>query len=89
METHRHPAASASPLWRVLRTPLLCAAAFVALFAVASSGAFWDAAGAASFGFRVVWINRYRQPVEHLPARPEMEIETLEPLPGLLGLAAA
>lgn len=49
----------------------------------------WDAAGAASFGFRVVWINRYRQPVEHLPARPEMEIETLEPLPGLLGLAAA
>jgi 2-haloacid dehalogenase len=48
----------------------------------------WDAAGAAAFGFRVVWINRYGQPVEHLPARPEIEIDTLEPLPDLLGLAA-
>jgi 2-haloacid dehalogenase len=46
----------------------------------------WDAAGAAAFGFRVVWINRYRQPVEHLPARPDIEINTLEPLPGLLGI---
>jgi 2-haloacid dehalogenase len=46
----------------------------------------WDAAGAAAFGFRVVWINRYRQPVEHLPARPDIEINTLEPLPCLLGI---
>lgn len=47
----------------------------------------WDAAGAAAFGFKVVWINRYNQPVEHLPARPDHEIATLTPLPGLLGLA--
>jgi 2-haloacid dehalogenase len=49
----------------------------------------WDAAGAAAFGFRVVWINRYRQPVEHLPAKPNREIDTLTPLPGILGLGAA
>lgn len=47
----------------------------------------WDAAGAAAFGFKVVWINRYNQPVEYLPARPDHEIATLTPLPGLLGLA--
>ena len=46
----------------------------------------WDAAGAAAFGFKVVWINRYNQPVEHLPARPDLVIETLAPLPELLGL---
>jgi 2-haloacid dehalogenase len=49
----------------------------------------WDAAGAAAFGFRVVWINRYRQPVEHLPAKPNREIDTLTPLAGILGLGAA
>lgn len=46
----------------------------------------WDAAGAAAFGFKVVWINRYNQPVEHLPARPDLVIDTLTPLPDLLGL---
>lgn len=49
----------------------------------------WDAAGAGSFGFRVVWINRYGQPVEHLPARPDAEIDTLSPLPDILGLSPA
>ncbi len=49
----------------------------------------WDAAGAGAFGFRVVWINRYGQPVEHLPARPEREIETLSPLPEVLGLGSS
>ena len=49
----------------------------------------WDAAGAGSFGFRVVWINRYSQPVEHLPARPDAEIDTLSPLPDILGLSPA
>lgn len=49
----------------------------------------WDAAGAASFGFKVVWINRYNQPVEHLPARPHMVIDTLRPLPKILGFGAA
>jgi len=49
----------------------------------------WDAAGAGSFGFQVVWINRYGQPVEHLPARPDAEIDTLSPLPDILGLSPA
>lgn len=49
----------------------------------------WDAAGAAAFGFKVVWVNRYRQPVEHLPARPDVELDSLSPLPDLLGLAPA
>lgn len=44
----------------------------------------WDAAGAAQFGFRVVWVNRYRQPRECLPAGPEVEIPDLADLPALL-----
>ncbi len=46
----------------------------------------WDAVGAAAFGFRVVWVNRYGQPPEVLPARPEAEIDSLARLPDLLGL---
>lgn len=46
----------------------------------------WDASGAAAFGFRVVWINRYKQPTEQLPAGPDIELDTLSPLPELLGL---
>ena len=49
----------------------------------------WDAAGAGAFGFRVVWVNRYGQPVEHLPARPEVVLDTLLPLPQILGLGTA
>jgi 2-haloacid dehalogenase len=48
----------------------------------------WDAVGAASFGFCVVWINRYKQPAEQLPASPDVMIDTLSPLPELLGLSA-
>ena len=48
----------------------------------------WDAAGAAAFGFKVIWVNRYKQPAEHLPARPDMVIDTLAPLPEILGLTA-
>ncbi len=47
----------------------------------------WDAAGAGAFGFRVVWVNRYGQPVEHLPAKPDLVLETLTPLPAVLGLS--
>ena len=49
----------------------------------------WDAAGAGAFGFRVVWINRYGQPVEHLPAKPDVILDTLTPLPAVLGLEPA
>ena len=45
----------------------------------------WDAAGAANFGFRVVWVNRFDQPKELLPGKPEHEIATLKALPPLLG----
>jgi 2-haloacid dehalogenase len=46
----------------------------------------WDAAGAASFGFRVAWINRFGQRRERLPAGPDAELQDLNGLPGLLGL---
>ena len=46
----------------------------------------WDAAGAAHFGFRVAWVNRFGQRPERLPAKPDVEIGTLSELPGLLGL---
>ena len=45
----------------------------------------WDAAGAASFGFRVVWLNRFGRVRERLPAQPEAEITGLDALPDLLG----
>ena len=47
----------------------------------------WDAAGAAAFGFRVVWVNRAGQPAENLPASPERQIASLAQLPSLLGLS--
>ena len=47
----------------------------------------WDAAGAAHFGFRVAWCNRFGQPDEHLPAKPDVQIKTLAELPRLLGLS--
>lgn len=46
----------------------------------------WDAAGAAHFGFRVVWINRYQQVEEALPGSPEYVLPSLDALPGLLGI---
>jgi 2-haloacid dehalogenase len=46
----------------------------------------WDVAGAATFGFRVVWVNRYGQPQENLPGSPEHVIADLSGLPPLLGL---
>jgi len=46
----------------------------------------WDAAAAANFGFRVVWINLYNQPPENIPGTQEHMLPTLEGLPALLGL---
>jgi len=46
----------------------------------------WDASGAANFGFRVNWVNRFGQKPERLPGSPENEIRTLTGLPPLLGL---
>lgn len=46
----------------------------------------WDVAGAAHFGFTVVWINRFGQVPERLPGKPVEELKSLEALPSLLGL---
>ncbi len=46
----------------------------------------WDAAGAAYFGFKVAWLNRFGQQPERLPGTPLAVIETLAELPDLLGL---
>ena len=45
----------------------------------------WDAAGAAYFGFRVAWLNRFGLRLERLPGSPAAVIEGLDELPGLLG----
>jgi 2-haloacid dehalogenase len=44
----------------------------------------WDALGAAAFGFRVAWINRFGQSAERLPGRPDVELKSLFELPDLL-----
>ena len=46
----------------------------------------WDAHGAAHFGFRVAWMNRFGQQNERLPGEPATIIQGLDELPGLLGL---
>lgn len=47
----------------------------------------WDAWGAAAFGLRVVWCNRYGQRAERLPGAPERVVVSLAELPPLLGRA--
>lgn len=44
----------------------------------------WDAAGAATFGFRVAWCNRFGQTRERLPDAPDVEIGTLDELPAIV-----
>jgi len=44
----------------------------------------WDASGAAAFGFKVAWINRFGQSPERLPGKPHVEIKDLSELPKLL-----
>lgn len=44
----------------------------------------WDAAGAAYFGFQVLWINRFNQPRENLPGVPKGMLPSLSPLPGVV-----
>ena len=46
----------------------------------------WDAAAAANFGFKVVWVNRFKQPRERLPGDIITQLDTLASLPDLLGL---
>jgi 2-haloacid dehalogenase len=44
----------------------------------------WDVAGAASFGLRVVWVNRAKAGSERLPSAPAATITSLAELPGIL-----
>lgn len=50
---------------------------------VSSNG--WDVVGAACFGFQAVWVNRFGQPRDNLPAQAAAELTTLRDLPALLG----
>lgn len=45
----------------------------------------WDAVGAATFGFRVAWINRYDQGRERLTAEPDVELKSLDELLPIVG----
>jgi 2-haloacid dehalogenase len=51
------------------------------------SSNYWDASGAALFGFRVIWINRAGAMPDPLPGQPDHEIRSLVALPSLLGAA--
>ena len=44
----------------------------------------WDAAAAATFGYRVAWCNRFGQAPERLPDQPDAEISTLSELPAIV-----
>ncbi len=38
----------------------------------------WDVSGAATFGFKTVWVNRFAQAMERLPGTPVLEINSLD-----------
>jgi 2-haloacid dehalogenase len=44
----------------------------------------WDAAAAAHFGFRVIWLNRFAMAPEWLPGEPEAVIKGLAELPAVV-----
>ena len=46
----------------------------------------WDAYSAKTFGFQVLWCNRFGQPAEHLPDAPDGQMSTLAELPAWLGI---
>ncbi len=49
---------------------------------VSSNG--WDIAGATSFGFRTIWVNRAERPPEELGVRPSVVVRNLRDLPTTL-----
>jgi 2-haloacid dehalogenase len=49
---------------------------------VSSNG--WDVAGAATFGFQTVWLNRFGQERDRLPGEPRLILSTLDALPPLV-----
>lgn len=53
---------------------------------VSSNG--WDVAGAATFGFQTVWLNRFGMERDRLPGEPRVILKGLEELPALIVPAA-
>jgi 2-haloacid dehalogenase len=51
---------------------------------VSSNG--WDAAAASAYGFRTLWVNRMRLPVDRLPGRPHDIAADLTAVPDMLGV---
>jgi 2-haloacid dehalogenase len=49
---------------------------------VSSNG--WDVAGAATFGFQTVWLNRFDQERDRLPGEPRLVLRGLDALPSLV-----
>lgn len=52
-----------------------------AVLFVSSNG--WDAAAASGYGFRAVWVNRAKEPMDRLPWRPERVLSDLTTIPDL------
>ncbi len=46
----------------------------------------WDASGAANFGYKVLWVNRFGQRPERLPAKPDYEATDLRKMLELLNV---
>jgi len=46
----------------------------------------WDAAGAKSFGFPTIWINRLNAPTEQLGIAPDAVAASFDALPGFVGV---
>ena len=52
---------------------------------VSSNG--WDAASAASYGFKVLWVNRAGDPRDRLPGQPDQVVRDLTAVPEIAGVA--
>jgi 2-haloacid dehalogenase len=50
-----------------------------------TSSNFWDIAGAKSFGFWTCWVNRDNLPEDELGVRPDVTVDMLDELVGILG----
>lgn len=46
----------------------------------------WDAAGAKTFGFPTIWMNRLNVPTEHLGVLPDEIASNFEALPVFVGI---
>ena len=54
-----------------------------ALCFLSSNG--WDVYGASAFGMHAIWCNRHASRPERLPGAPDLVIDTLAPLPEIVG----